>query len=165
MSELDYLKDRQNQYRSGLAQDQYGTPRSDLGRAIKEITRLHELHLKRTKLTTKMIKERDQARDELEQAQKRERKAFESGWTMYADNGLLVRVPDQMEAAWQHYNKRTETAGDTLLECDHDLITPEDSEYIQWGKFTICTKCKFIFKPDGSLFMKGPETVENTSNE
>lgn len=40
MSELEYLKDRSEKYYNGLAQDQHGTARHDLCRAITEIERL-----------------------------------------------------------------------------------------------------------------------------
>lgn len=49
-----------------------GSPEMELRwKAAKEITRLHELHLKRTQLTTKMIKERDEARVALGESQDR----------------------------------------------------------------------------------------------
>ena len=51
-----------------------------------------------------------------------------------------------------------ETAGDSLPECEHDPVTPADTDRIQWGEYKICAKCRSILNPDGSIFMQGPES-------
>ena len=45
----------------------------------------------------------NEAADAIERLTAKHKNSFEAGWTMYADNSLGPRVPDQMEQAWNHY--------------------------------------------------------------
>ena len=47
--------------------------------------------------------ENAQVRKDLMEAIDEHQVAFEAGWTMYADNGLLPRVPDDMALAYKHH--------------------------------------------------------------
>ena len=98
-----------------------------------EIKRLRDLHLARTKLTKQMIDERDEARDALEQANARERKAFAAGLMAAVEQiaGEIEKATDiDPEQMWQQYRCQDDTdfraargcladpesAGDTLLD-------------------------------------------------
>lgn len=49
--------------------------------------------------------------------------------------------------------------------CEHTLISPGDTDHVQWGGYKVCTICKAIVAPDGSIFMEGCEFLNKGENE
>lgn len=115
MKTLSYLKDRHKQYMAGLAQDQYGTARSDLGLAVDALeqadvtARLYDAELNHSEAMRKRI-------EQLEAALKFVAKE--------------IGPIDGTMKAWLIIGEALETTEDTAL-CDHPGITRK------WH----CTKC------------------------
>jgi hypothetical protein len=108
-----------------------------------EIARLHDLHLERTKLTTRIIAERDAARAELaavNQDARRYRWLRENvTWTTHAEKrGLLGRTVRR----WYHDSPNWEETLDAAL--DTAAICPTSPETTRWpplNDYRLCDLC------------------------
>ena len=81
---------------------------------IERLTKNEQATLK-TIETIQVIRMADEA--EIERLSAEVQSAFEAGWSMYADNGLQPRVPDQMKHAYKHW-KSTLSGSQELCGCE-----------------------------------------------